>query len=544
MSYSIASPTSSFGINLGIGSEVYDISTGKKYTLTAATLSTGTLGTTSYKTEWSPSTHGHANMVTTTGTPSSGMIPVYSGAATITGSGLGLSANTITSTCDFLINSGESVNFRVFDAVDDFTIFSVNSEDNTVTFSPDYAAVAHVGIGTNNPLGALNVNGGVHVGGDSDAGDNNLVVDGAVRGGDSVSGKLFYGKGSKTTSNLFQVTNDVNATKDSTVTITKLGYLGIATGAPAVPFHVNVNGASTRVGDGTNANCQLQFACDGTNNRAQVGYYGGYAVIQGGSTKGVQVNVNNNTFGSGVAATFATTGYLGLGTASNINSRLTLADHSTAAGGILFGTDVNLYRNFAGGLQTDNVLTAGGLILSGTRKTTLVNSASAIDKTITFPNATGTVALTSDLSGYVPTGGPYCSASKSSLSYTPALTKDVFTKIASAGDLAVEANSGFTIAGDSIRVLTAGNYEIHFSIVLYAASTDNFQIKLYKNNAAAGSGGRVIVSTHSDQSYSNCTTFWFLTAAANDYFHFRIANITDNDDPTITDYKLIFRIIY
>ena len=38
----------------------------------------------------------------------------------------------------------------------------------------------NVGIGTNAPLSKLSINGGLHVGGDSDAGDNNLIVDGTI----------------------------------------------------------------------------------------------------------------------------------------------------------------------------------------------------------------------------------------------------------------------------------------------------------------------------------------------------------------------------
>jgi hypothetical protein len=40
------------------------------------------------------------------------------------------------------------------------------------------ASTGNVGIGTTAPSSKLAVNGGVHVGGDSDAGDNNLLVDG------------------------------------------------------------------------------------------------------------------------------------------------------------------------------------------------------------------------------------------------------------------------------------------------------------------------------------------------------------------------------
>ena len=45
----------------------------------------------------------------------------------------------------------------------------------------------NVGIGTTTPLSELSINGGVHIGGDSDAGDNNLLIDGTLR-----IGELYY----------------------------------------------------------------------------------------------------------------------------------------------------------------------------------------------------------------------------------------------------------------------------------------------------------------------------------------------------------------
>jgi hypothetical protein len=60
-------------------------------------------------------------------------------------------------------------------------------------------------------------------------------------------------------------------------------------------------------------------------------------------------------------------GNIGIATSSNINSRLTFAAGTTAAGGILFGTDTNLYRSAADTLKTDDSLTvAGTLTASGT----------------------------------------------------------------------------------------------------------------------------------------------------------------------------------
>jgi hypothetical protein len=51
---------------------------------------------------------------------------------------------------------------------------------NIIPPATDLIVEGSVGIGTIAPLSKLSINGGVHVGGDSDPGDNNLLVDGIV----------------------------------------------------------------------------------------------------------------------------------------------------------------------------------------------------------------------------------------------------------------------------------------------------------------------------------------------------------------------------
>jgi len=70
----------------------------------------------------------------------------------------------------------------------------------------------------------------------------------------------------------------------------------------------------------------------------------------------VQVAVNGAEAGR-----FAANGRFLLGTTSDgANGRVQLAAHSTAAGGIGFGTDTVLYRSAAGTLKTDGNLTVTG----------------------------------------------------------------------------------------------------------------------------------------------------------------------------------------
>jgi hypothetical protein len=61
----------------------------------------------------------------------------------------------------------------------------------------------NVGIGTTTPAAKLAINGGLHVGGDSDPGDNNLLVDGNT----SISGTLGFGSSTRQMINLWGVTN-------------------------------------------------------------------------------------------------------------------------------------------------------------------------------------------------------------------------------------------------------------------------------------------------------------------------------------------------
>lgn len=79
--------------------------------------------------------------------------------------------------------------------------------------------------------------------------------------------------------------------------------------------------------------------------------------------------VGNN--GATEAVTVLNNGNVGIGTTTGINSKLTFAAATTAAGGILFGTDTNLYRSAADTLKTDdslivtgNTTTSGDVVLN------------------------------------------------------------------------------------------------------------------------------------------------------------------------------------
>ncbi len=79
---------------------------------------------------------------------------------------------------------------------------AMSSSQWTTTGSNIYYNTGNVGIGTTAPLAKLAINGGLHVGGDSDPGDNNASIDGTltVTGIANICNLVAYTSGSGSTS--------------------------------------------------------------------------------------------------------------------------------------------------------------------------------------------------------------------------------------------------------------------------------------------------------------------------------------------------------
>ena len=152
-------------------------------------------------------------------------------------------------------------------------------------------------------------------------------------------------------------------------------------------------------------------------------------------------------------------------------------------------------------------------------------------------DASGNVHMTGDLTYLLIHG--VASADSMVPVYTPDVTQNIYSKI-NTTKLSPHEADGITIAGDSIQVLTAGDYRIDLSVTIAGSNNNQYRIKLYKNNLpSATSLGRFVITTTNNTRYDTFGYFWYVTASVNDYYSFRITNLTNSDSPKISDYKVL-----
>lgn len=160
------------------------------------------------------------------------------------------------------------------------------------------------------------------------------------------------------------VSDATQAALDLKANVSALGNYVLAAGdTMSGALVIATNTIPLYLGDTSNASVYTTF-----NDLAYVGYDAvGNAVLQGSTSKGIEFNVNNATFGAGTAMTLDTSGLLGIGvTPTASNGYLQLPTSTTlATGGIAWGTDTNLYRSAANTLKTDDALYVTGSITTG-----------------------------------------------------------------------------------------------------------------------------------------------------------------------------------
>jgi len=182
------------------------------------------------------------------------------------------------------------------------------------------------------------------------------------------------------------------------------GNVGIGTYAPPSPLVISGTGQLMMLGDASST-IGNQIYTNYANGRSFIGYNGTTQnmVLQAGSAKGLEFNVNNNVFGSGQVMVINTSGNVGVGTTTpqggfvvtngnvgigtwvpggsldvegtssvaifggNVGIgiapptyALQLRSGTSAVNGIGFGTDTDLYRVAVNVLKTDNSMQVGG----------------------------------------------------------------------------------------------------------------------------------------------------------------------------------------
>ena len=102
-------------------------------------------------------------------------------------------------------------------------------------------------------------------------------------------------------------------------------------------------------------------------------------------------------------------------------------------------------------------------------------------------------------------------------------------------------NDGFTAAGDSIRILTTGDYEVHIWVAATTSNAnDKMRVRLYVNNLrlASTSFGRMLINSNGSGNAETHYFIWYKEFTANDYISWRIANETGARASVVSDIKV------
>jgi len=129
--------------------------------------------------------------------------------------------------------------------------------------------------------------------------------------------------------------------------------------------------------------------------------------------------------------------------------------------------------------------------------------------------------------------------SADSIAWSTGTTQNYYYKINTTAFVSHEAD-GLTIAGDSIQILTAGDYFINIALaVTTSVGNDIMRVKLFVNNAASiGSIGRWAINSEGAGLADASNYFWYKTFAANDWLSIRISNLSAARAMVVQDMKI------
>ena len=212
----------------------------------------------------------------------------------------------------------------------------------------------NLGLGVSNPLEKLHV-------------DGNAVITGTLTAQEFhtefVSASIIFSSGSTkfgdTSDDIHQFSGSLRVTGSGDHYILG-GNVGVGTASPGHLLEVRGTGDALSVGDDTNTQTYMRFA----NERTQVGYSGANAVFQGGLSKGIRFNVNNNSFNSGNAMAILADGNVGIGTTAP-TEKLQVTGNISASGKVVT-TEIESSVQLLLDATNDITIDAGGgdIILS------------------------------------------------------------------------------------------------------------------------------------------------------------------------------------
>ena len=117
----------------------------------------------------------------------------------------------------------------------------------------------------------------------------------------------------------------------------------------------------------------------------------------------------------------------------------------------------------------------------------------------------------------------------------------ISTAAAASGGFTSHEAYGVLMQGDSIKILTAGDYRIDIFVALTTSNAnDKLRIKLYINNAKSASTlGRFLLNSGGSGNPGTRGYSWYTDLAVDDWLSWHVVNITGSRAVLVTDYKIL-----